>query len=52
MGVISKLRLFSECFKIGKITGLIACAKYLCGALKLDDISSNSSDFPVGAAYD
>ena len=50
MGVISKLRLFSECFKIGKFAGLIACAKYLCGALKLDDISSKSSDFMLGGS--
>lgn len=52
MGVISKLRLFSECFKIAGFTGLIACGKYLSGHLVLDDLSSKSSDFPVGAAYE
>lgn len=50
MGLISKFRLFSECFHIAGFTGLLACAKYLCGALKLDEITSKSSDFPVGAA--
>lgn len=44
MGFISKLRLFSECFKIGKFDGLIACAKYLCGTLVLDETMVKSSE--------
>ena len=31
MGLYSKIRLFSECFKIAGTAGLIACAKYLLG---------------------
>jgi len=52
MGLISKLRLFSECFKLAKFSGLIACAEYLSGHLVLDDLPSKSSDFPVGAVYE
>lgn len=52
MGFISKLRLFSECFKIGKFAGLIACGKYLCGRLVLEDLPSKSPDFSVGAVYE
>lgn len=52
MGFISKLRLFSECFKIGKFVGLIACAKYLCGRLVLDQMPSKSSVFSAGDVYE
>ena len=51
MGFLFKLRLYSECFKIGKFAGLIACNKYLCGRLKLDDLTVKSSEIPVGAVY-
>lgn len=52
MGFLSKLRLYSECFKIGKFVGLIACSKYLCGRLQLEDLTSKSSEIPVGASYE
>lgn len=52
MGFISKLRLFFECFKVAKFTGLIACAEYLSGRLVLDDLPLKSSDFSVGAVYE
>ena len=52
MGFLFKLRLYSECFKIGKFAGLIACSKYLCGQLQLDDLTLKSSEIPVGAAYE
>lgn len=52
MSVISKLRLYSECFKLAGISGLIACTKYLFGRLELDEIPSDSSYFQVGAAYE
>ena len=42
MSFLSKLRLHSECFKIGKIAGLIACSKYLCGKLQLEDLTLKS----------
>jgi len=42
MSFLSKLRLYSECFKIGKIAGLIACSKYLCGKLQLEDLTLKS----------
>ena len=44
-------RLYSECFKLDKVRGLIACTKYLCGLLPLDHSPTKSSDFPVGAEY-
>ena len=52
MGFLFKLRLYSECFKIGKFAGLIACSKYLCGHLKLEDFTVKSSEIPVGAVYE
>lgn len=42
MGIYSKIRLFSECFKIAGIAGLIACVKYLSGALQLDLLDPKS----------
>lgn len=52
MGFLSKLRLYSECFKIGKFAGLIACSKYLCGKLQLEDLTLKSSEMSVGAVYE
>lgn len=52
MGFLFKLRLYSECFKIGKFAGLIACTKYLCGQLRLEELTVKSSEIPVGAAYE
>lgn len=43
MGVYSKIRLFSECFKIAGTPGLIACTKYLFGALRLDHLDPKCS---------
>lgn len=48
--VFRVLRLFSECFQIGKIQGLIACTKYLCGVLRLPDLDLKSSVFPMGGS--
>lgn len=50
MGLYSKIRLFSECFKIAGTAGLIACAKYLCGALRLDHLDPKSSVFLGGVS--
>lgn len=50
MGVFHYFRLFSECFKVGKIRGLIACAKYLCGMLRLPDLDGKSSAFSGGGS--
>ena len=43
MGLLFKIRLFRECFRLAGRTGLIACAKYLCGALRLDPLDPKSS---------
>ena len=43
MSFSSKIRLFSECFKLAGTGGLIACAKYLTGTLQLTDLTSESS---------
>ena len=51
MALYRIFRLYSECFKLAKLRGLIACTKYLCGLLPLDHLSSKSSDFAVGAEY-
>ena len=50
MGVLSKLRLYSECFKIGKFAGLIACSKYLCGQLWHVENILKYSESPVSIA--
>ena len=52
MGFISKLKLYSECFKLAGIDVLKACAAYLSGRLVLEDFPEKSSDFPVGDAYE
>ena len=43
--------LYSACYRLNGFDGLISCTKYLCGALKLDDIPQKSSDFP-GVSYE
>lgn len=48
MGVFQNLRLFFECFKLAKFRGLVACAKYLSGALRLQDLDVKSSVFSSG----
>ena len=50
MGFYSKIRLFSECFKIAGVSGLIACSKYLCGSLRLDHLDPKSSVLMGGAS--
>ena len=50
MGIYSKIRLFSECFKIAGIAGLIACVKYLSGALQLDLLEPKSLVFLGGVS--
>lgn len=50
MGLYSKIRLFSECFRLAGFTGLIACVKYLCGVLQLDHLDSKSSVFTGGVS--
>ena len=51
MGFSYLICLFSECFKLAGINGLIACAKYLFGALKLQELDSKSSVFGDGDFY-
>lgn len=51
MGFIRVIRLFSECFKLAGVSGLIACAKYLTGVLKLQDLDQKSSVFLEGDFY-
>ena len=51
MGLIRIFYLFSECFSIAGIDGLIACAKYLCGVLVLSEIDEKSSVFSDGDFY-
>ena len=50
MALFRLFGLFSECFSIAGTAGLIACAKYLFGALVLDDFEVKSSDFLPGGA--
>lgn len=52
MGLLRCIRLYSACFRLAGVPGLIACTKYLCGILKLDETTPKSSVFPVGAAYE
>ena len=52
MGILRVFRLYRACFDLAGMPGLIYCTKYLCGALKLDQIPSKSSDFSVGATYE
>ena len=51
MGIISRLRLFRECFCIAGRAGLIACFKYLFGGLRLPDLDTKSSILPEGDFY-
>lgn len=50
MRILNWIRLFSECFKLAGWYGVIACIKYLFGALVLDDFEVKSSDFLPGGA--
>ena len=43
MSLRFKIRLFRECFRLAGRTGLIACAKYLCGSLPLVPLDPKSS---------
>jgi len=52
MGFISKLKLYSECFKLAGIEGVKACTAYFFGRLVLDDLILICSDFSVGAVYE
>jgi len=45
MGFLRVIGLFSECYKLAGGLGLMACAKYLCGALRLNDLDEKSSVF-------
>ena len=46
MPKVNIFSLYRECFRTAGVTGLIACTKYLCGALKLEEIPQESLDFP------
>lgn len=50
MGLLFKIRLFRECFRLAGRTGLIACAKYLCGLLPLDHLDPKTSVFQGGVS--
>ena len=50
MGLFSKIRLFSACYRLAGVTGLIACAKYLCGVLQLDHLAPKSSVLSGGVS--
>lgn len=52
MGIGRCFRLYRACYRIGKISGLIACTKYLCGRLHLDQTAVKSSDFSGGVIYE
>lgn len=45
MGLFSNIRLFFACYRLAGVTGLKACFKYLCGALRLDPLDLKSSVF-------
>lgn len=49
---ISKIKLVFECYKLGGFFGLVSCAEYLSGRLKLDEIPLKSSEIPVGVVYE
>lgn len=50
MGISSWFRLFSECFKLAGVSGIIACFRFLTGDLKLDYLDSKSLIFSVGVS--
>ena len=52
MGIRSKILLYSECFKLAGIRGLIACNAYISGRLTLDEIPVKSSENLEGAVYE
>jgi len=45
-------RLYRACYDLDGVHGLIACTKFLCGALKLEEMPAKSSDFSGGAVYE
>ena len=51
MGFRSKVSLFSECFRLAGFAGLVACAKYLSGALRLPEIELKSSGLLLGDSH-
>lgn len=50
MGLLFKIRLFRECFRLAGVSGLIACTKYLCGALQLDHLDPKTSVLQGGVS--
>ena len=52
MAKVSKIKLLFACYRLAGMTGLLACCKYLCGRIVLDEIPLKSSDFSGGAAYE
>ena len=52
MPKVSKIKLLFACYRLAGMTGLLACCKYLCGRIVLDEIPLKSSDFSGGAAYE
>ena len=44
MGFWHMIKLFSECYKLAGVVGLIACGKYVSGSLILPDLDAISSD--------
>ena len=48
MRFVRWIGLFFECYKLAGWRGVKACAKYLSGALVLDDYEVKSSDFSLG----
>ena len=51
MSIKRCFRLYSACYRLNGFRGLISCTKYLCGALKLEQISEKSSEL-AGVSYD
>lgn len=48
MGFSKTVSLFLECFRLAKFRGMIACVKYLCGALSLPDLDGKCSVLSLG----
>lgn len=48
MAFLNWIRLYFECFKLSGSSGIKACFRFMIGSLKLDEISSKSSDFNLG----
>ncbi|MGM9590013.1 MAG: hypothetical protein ACI3V0_07570, partial [Faecousia sp.] len=47
MGLLCLFRLFSECFDIAGVSGLIDCTKYLFSVLRRPDLDPRSLAFQV-----